>query len=264
MLAQRVLSAIVLAPLLLLAVAAGGYWFLAAAVAISLLATWEFYSLLRRAGYAPLWPFGIVLSIVLVLSGYLQIGEVSSDVFVLCLALSLIYLLFRNMLDGSLLDWAVTWLPPLYAGLLLSYTISIRGMPLGDRWLFLVLGVTWSTDVAAYFVGRAIGRHSFFHRISPRKTLEGAAGGLVGGLICCEGLSWYFGWDAVRLLPLAVIAPAAAELGDLAESFIKRQLGTKDASQLIPGHGGMLDRIDSVVFVGVVAYFWALWIGGAR
>ena len=264
MLAQRVLSTIVLAPLLLLAVAAGGYWFLAAAVIISLLANWEFYSLLRRAGFAPLWPFGIVLSLVLVLRGYLQIGEVATHVFALCLAISLVYLLFRDKLDGSLLDWAVTWLPPLYAGFLLSYAVSLRGLPSGDRWLYLVLGVSWSTDIAAYFVGRAIGRHGFFPRISPRKTLEGAVGGLAGGLLCGGILSWYFGWDPVFILPLAAIASAAAELGDLAESFIKRQLGTKDASHIIPGHGGILDRIDSVVFVGIVTYFWALWIGGVR
>ena len=264
MLAQRVLSAIVLAPLLLLAVAAGGIWFLVAAVAISLVANWELYSLLRRAGFSPLWPFGVVTSVAFVVNGYLQLGEAATHIFALSLAISLMYVLFRDKLSGSLLDWALTWLPPLYAGFLLSYTVSLRGFPSGDRWLYLVLGVTWSTDVAAYFVGRAIGRHSFFPRISPRKTLEGAIGGFAGGLLCGGLLSWYFGWDFAHILPLSAIASVAAEVGDLAESFIKRQLGTKDASRIIPGHGGILDRMDSLIFVGIVTYFWALWIGGAR
>ena len=264
MLAQRVFSAIVLAPLLIWAVASPGYWFLAAAVGISVLANWEFYTLLRRAGFAPLWPFGIVLSVAFILGGYLQAGQASAHVFAVCLTISLIYLLVREKLDGSLLDWAVTWLPPLYSGFMLSYLVSLRGLPMGDRWVYLVLGTAWSTDTAAYFVGRAIGRHPFFQRISPHKTMEGAVGGLAGGVLCGGLLAWYFGWDPFLILPLAVLASIAAELGDLAESFIKRQLGAKDASRIIPGHGGMLDRFDSVIFVGIVTYFWALWIGGVR
>jgi phosphatidate cytidylyltransferase len=262
-LAQRVLSTVVLAPLLLLAVVAGGGWFLAAALVISLLANWEFYSLLRHAGFAPLWPFGVALSVFFILGGRLLSSEDASHFFAICLTVSLIYLLVRNRLDGSLLDWAVTWMPPLYAGFLLSYTVSLRGLHSGDRWVCLVLGIAWGTDIFAYFVGRSIGRRGFFRQISPKKTLEGAVGGLIGGTICGGLLAWFFGWDVYRILPLAAIGAVLAEMGDLVESFIKRQLGTKDASRIIPGHGGILDRLDSIVFVGLVAYFWALFIGGA-
>ncbi len=263
MLVQRVLSAIVLVPLILVVVWVGGLWFLAVAMAVSLLATWEFYSLLRRAGFTPLWPFGVVLTPVFVLDGFLQDTRASTYTLAISLALSLLYLLARQKLDGSLLDWSVTWLPPLYAGLLLSFIVALRQLPFGDRWMYLVLAITWATDTGAYSVGRLFGRHQFFPRISPRKTLEGAAGGGACGVLAGVLLAWLFGWDLARIAPLVVLATIAAELGDLAESFIKRQLRTKDASHLIPGHGGMLDRLDSAIFVAMAAYFWAIWIGGA-
>ncbi len=264
MLAQRVVSAIVLAPLLLLAVAAGGPWFLTAAFAISALAFWELHSLLRRAGFSPLWPLGAILTAAFLLTGWTHTAATTLHVVALCVALSLIFLLVRQKSEGNLLDWALTWLPPLYVGLLLWYSVSLRQFPSGDRWVYLVLAISWATDSAAYFVGSAIGRHGFFPRISPRKTVEGAVGGIAGGVLCGGLLAYFFGWDPVRIVPLAVLGSVAAEAGDLVESFIKRQLGAKDAGHVIPGHGGMLDRLDSVVLVGVVTYFWALYIGGVQ
>ncbi len=261
MLAQRVLSAIVLMPLLLAAVAAGDLWFLAVVAVASCLATWEFYSLLRRAGFSTLWPLGIALSLTFVLDAY-QGGRLASvHIFALALLLSLSYLLIRRQSEGGLVDWAVTWLPPLYVGFLLSYGVLLRQLPLGDRWLYLALGVTWATDTSAYFVGRTLGRHSFFRQVSPRKTLEGALGGVVCGALAGTAFSLLFGWEPARIVPLALLASVAAEAGDLAESFIKRQLGTKDAGSLIPGHGGVMDRLDSLIFVFVVTYFWAILVG---
>lgn len=261
MLAQRVASIVVLAPLVLFVVYLGDGWYLALVAAGSLLGSRELYSLLRRAGYAPLWPFGIVLSLAFVLDPYLLPGRVAPPVLAFSLVLSLAYLVFRQELRGSLVGWALTWVPPLYVGFLLSFLVSLRLMAEGERWVYMILGITWATDIGAYVVGMLFGRRSFFPSISPRKSLEGAVGGLIAGVLAGGLLAWFFGWGILPMLALALLASVSAEVGDLAESMMKRQLRAKDASQLIPGHGGVLDRMDSLVFVGVVAYFWALWLG---
>lgn len=266
----RVASALVLAPLLLLVVAVGGLWYVGAVMAAVLLASWELYRLLQRAGYAPLWPFGLFLGLAFVLDAAAPLlpldsapGRIIFPALALSLTLSLIYLVARQRVQGSLADWAVTWVPPLYVGFLLAFAVPLRLMPSGDRWVYLVLGITWATDIGAYFVGSAVGRRRFFPQVSPRKSLEGAVGGLVAGMLAGGLLAWLFGWGLWHLLGLALIASMAAQAGDLAESLMKRLLRTKDTSRLIPGHGGLLDRLDSLLFVVTVTYFWAVWVGGA-
>jgi phosphatidate cytidylyltransferase len=177
------------------------------------------------------------------------------------LLLSLVYLVLRANASQTFADWAITWAVPLYVALPLSFAISLRALPSGVMWVFFVLGVTWATDIAAYLVGRVAGRRPFFQLISPKKTLEGAVGGLIAGWLCGAALVWGFGWEVARYMPLILIAPFAAVAGDLAESMIKRQLKAKDAGISIPGHGGVLDRADSLIFVLLVTFFWASWAG---
>ncbi|MGE5619097.1 MAG: phosphatidate cytidylyltransferase [Sphingomonadaceae bacterium] len=261
MLVQRVLSALVLAPLVIIAIVLGAEWFAAVSAVVVLIANWEFYSLLRRAGHSPLVPFGFLLSIGFLLDAYLLPGRIAPVFLAFSLLVSLLWLVGRQRLDTVLVDWALTWVPPLYVAFLGAYWVSLRLLPSGERWVLLVVGVTWATDIAAYFVGHAFGRRRFFARISPRKTVEGAVAGFIAGVACGALLAWLFGLDVLRLLAFSVIAAMAAEAGDLAESLMKRQLRTKDASHLIPGHGGLLDRMDSLLFVGVLAYYWAIWVG---
>lgn len=261
MLVQRVLSAVVLAPLIVAVTVAGGPSFVGIVIVAAGVALWEFYTLLRRAGNSPLWPFGFALGLAFLLDAALSPGRILAPALALSLILSLLYMVLRQRVESSLGDWAVTWVPPLYVAFLASFLVSLRFLPAGDRWIYLVAGVTWATDVAAYFVGMAVGRRKFFPRISPRKTQEGALGGLIAGVACSALLAWLFGWDPLRFAAFGLLASIAAEAGDLAESLMKRQLQAKDASQLIPGHGGVLDRLDSLLFVGVVTYWWAIWLG---
>lgn len=262
MLAQRVLSAIVLAPILVAATALGGLWFLALVVAGAVMGCWELFTLLRRAGFSPLWPFGMALTLAFLLDGYVQPGGIAPAALAILLIASLTYMVLWQRLDASIGDWAVTWVPPLYVGVLLAFPLALRQMPDGDRWVYLVLSVTWITDIGAFFAGRFFGRHRFFPRISPRKTLEGAVGGLIAGVVSGVLLAAYFGADVLLFGAFSLVASVAAVAGDLAESLIKRLLHTKDSGQLIPGHGGVMDRLDSLLFVGVVVYFCARWAGG--
>jgi phosphatidate cytidylyltransferase len=261
LLIQRTLSAVVLAPLLAWTVLEGGLAFFLVVLAVSLLGSFELYSLLRRVGFAPLWPLGIVLSAAFALDAFLAPGRVALPALAFVLMVSLVYLVLRASTSQTFTDWAITWAVPLYVALPLSFAVSLRALPAGMMWVFFVLGATWATDIAAYLVGRAVGRRPFFRLISPKKTLEGAVGGVVAGWLCGAALIWGFGWDLPRYLPLILMTPFAAVAGDLAESMIKRQLKAKDAGSLIPGHGGVLDRADSVIFTLLVTFFWASWVG---
>ena len=154
--------------------------------------------------------------------------------------------------------WAV-----LYIGLLLSTIVLTRDLEHGRAWIFLGLAATFAVDTGAYATGKAIGRHKLAPAISPGKTIEGALGGFVAGAAAVLVFNALLDAD-VRLssglaLALAFCIPIAAQAGDLTESAIKRRMGVKDASGLLPGHGGFLDRLDSILFVFPVLYLLVEW-----
>ena len=138
-----------------------------------------------------------------------------------------------------------------YCGVLLGFLLWL------DRRTFLtLLGTIWIGDAAAYYGGRLLGRHLLAPRISPKKTVEGAFAGLIGSIVSGVLLgTWLTGQSSTFLLAASFCAAVVGQLGDLAESALKRSSGVKDSSSLLPGHGGMLDRLDSVLFAAPV-YFW--------
>jgi len=195
----------------------------------------------------------------------------------------LIALLFeRADMRGRLVGWAVTLAGTLYVAWLMSHFQTMRLLggetDAGRGWIFYTFAATWSFDTGAYLVGSRIGRTPFMSHISPSKTWEGTAGGfvfcLIATLIACVALPAGtpllvdpLGWSPLSVAlwqaPLLALGmSAAASFGDLAESMIKREAGAKDAGELIPGHGGMLDRVDSLLFTVVLAYYYAVWFGG--
>lgn len=182
---------------------------------------------------------------------------------VLAIAASLVAAMLRTSLDGVLSDWAATMAGALYIALLISYFVALRERASGLQWLLMAFLCTWACDSFALLAGRAFGRRPFAPRISPRKTWEGTVGGLAAGTLAgllagpLLGLPWAAG------LLLGALVAVAAVAGDLAESFIKRQLGIKDFSALIPGHGGVLDRIDSLLFTVPLVYYIAILFGGS-
>ncbi|MFV8750700.1 phosphatidate cytidylyltransferase [Nannocystaceae bacterium ST9] len=131
---------------------------------------------------------------------------------------------------------------------------------LGPQWLFLALALAFSSDSGGYFAGRAFGRHKLYEAVSPKKTVEGGIGGLFGGVAAMLGFGHF--WltpdiPVVHAIVLGVIGSALGQIGDLVESMIKRTFGVKDSSNLLPGHGGMLDRVDALLFVAPLIYYYA-------
>jgi phosphatidate cytidylyltransferase len=159
-------------------------------------------------------------------------------------------LLFEERLERAPRRVGLAVMGAVYPGLLISALVPLRQLPLGFWWVLLALTVTWANDTGAYFAGRAFGRRKLYPRISPSKTWEGAAGGSLASVVgaCVVQHFWLHTlplWGAVLIgAGAAVLGP----LGDLSESMLKRAFGAKDSSHLLPGHGGLLDRIDALLF----------------
>jgi len=162
-----------------------------------------------------------------------------------------------------LITWTSSLTGIFYLGWLLSYWVLIMGF-YGRDWVLLALFATFAVDTTAYFIGRAWGRHKMAPTISPGKTWEGAVGGLVGAIVAVIVLALLLDIDISysEMVILGFLIAVFAQLGDLAESKLKRSMGVKEAGNLIPGHGGILDRLDSIVFTGVVVYYCLRWFIG--
>jgi phosphatidate cytidylyltransferase len=156
---------------------------------------------------------------------------------------------------------ALVLLGLLYLPLLLGHLALLRGLPFGKEWIFLVLFIVMLGDSAAYFIGMNFGKRKLYPAISPKKSVEGAIGGLVGsfaGALFFK-LSFFSVLSITDCLLLGVGLGVLGQLGDLFESMLKRSFGVKDSGTLIPGHGGILDRLDSLIFTFAPAYYYALW-----
>jgi len=165
-----------------------------------------------------------------------------------------------SRLAASLGGWWVT--ACLYVGVLGAHLVLLRLEPEGQRWLIVLLAATFATDTGAYAIGRPFGRHLFMPRVSPSKTWEGALGGLVFGTAAAIGATLALDLKLEGRAGLAWLAvlPVAAIAGDLLESALKRKMDVKDMSGLLPGHGGLLDRLDSILVVGVCLYWMVRWL----
>jgi phosphatidate cytidylyltransferase len=271
MLRQRVLVTILLLPLGIAAILAGGPWFLLLVALILGLAAWEFAALFRAADLQPAAPLVLAGVLGLVLARYL--AGFAQDVWLLPLIimLSVVYHLaqFERGRDRAATDLSLTITGIFYLGILGGYFIMLRQLEHGEWWLLLTLPAVWLADSAAYFLGTRFGRRKLAPRLSPHKSWEGYIAGVVFGalgtpllLILYQRLgmpaSPAFTATNAALLGLAMgIFPT---LGDLGESMLKRQVGVKDSGSILPGHGGMLDRIDSWLWALPIGYILIQWV----
>lgn len=175
--------------------------------------------------------------------------------------LSLVGLILAGEPPADLHDWALALAGVLYIGLLGEHFIGLRSLDDGRAWVLLAMFTAFATDTGAYASGRLLGRHKLAPRLSPSKTVEGSTGGLLAGALAAWGLNRLLGLDRpdTAMLALGGAAAVAGQLGDLAESLIKRSAGVKDMGSVLPGHGGVLDRLDSLLFVVPLVYYTARW-----
>jgi phosphatidate cytidylyltransferase len=165
--------------------------------------------------------------------------------------------------EGGFLGWMLTVGGVAYVGLLASHLGLLRQAPDGAWWVLVAFVITWAYDTGAYIAGSTVGSRPFMHHVSPKKTLEGVIGGLIvstaAGLLA---VPWVH-LSAIEALGLGLAGGVVAQTGDLIESMMKRQTGVKDSGTIIPGHGGLLDRIDSLLFVAALTYYAARVTGHA-
>ena len=264
MLRKRVITAACLLPVLVAAV-----WFdkplpwLTVVTAIwGVLAALEFYRAVRTSRVEPLTCFGLIWTLLFIISPHCSWAYINPFLLTSAVILPPLWLLARRRKEDAFAGWAWTIAGILYIGWLLSHFVALRGLEFGRDWVLFALFVTFASDSAAYFIGRAWGRHPLAPDISPKKTREGAIGGVIGAIIASLLLVMLLdlpiGYGAAILLSIAV--SVFGQIGDLFESLFKRNMGVKDSGNTMPGHGGFLDRMDSVVFAGVVVYYYVIWL----
>ncbi|MDZ7860136.1 MAG: phosphatidate cytidylyltransferase [Candidatus Krumholzibacteriota bacterium] len=264
---KRIIISIIFLPFILLITRKGGLYFLVLVTILIISGLWEFYRMVEAKGIKPSKLTGITAGIIIPFYVFFSKGKTDNLLFLLVIIFIAVMIieLGRGKRDYALYHISVTIFGVLYVGLLGSYLLMLRELPIsmnldyknGFLFVILVFILTWCYDSGAYTLGTIAGRHKLFPGISPGKTLEGAFGGLllsiIGILVAREYIfSSITIWEAVGL---AVIGSVVSQLGDLVESMIKRDVNIKDSSNTIPGHGGILDRFDSMLFNAPVIYY---------
>jgi phosphatidate cytidylyltransferase len=270
---RRFLTGCVAVPILMLTAWDRGWLFLAAVFGAGLLGTSEAIAMARHGGHRPLAAISYLLTIAVMVSAAVAtpggVGETLGLGFLrtplsaalgLLVSLALAALLPRSDHKGSLTDWALSLALPLYVAGLVQFFIPLRERPDAGpfflTWPGLVLITSWACDIAAFFVGRAWGRARLAPLISPAKSREGALAGVLAATAVGASFTLATQLDLVRMAGFGLAVGVGSVLGDLAESLLKRQTGVKDSGSLMPGHGGILDRMDALIFAAAVAYFY--------
>lgn len=236
-------------------------FFLLLVCGATLLALHEFYAMALPAARGVERTLAVVAGTALVpLLGLERAIFLQGALTLAMLFFAVLFLLrFRDLATVSQ-QLALLFLGFLYLPLLLGHLALLRALPSGREWVFLVLLLVMASDTAAYFTGVSFGRRKLYPAISPNKSVEGALGGLAGSLAgVFLARAWFFpALDVADCLFLGLGLGILAQLGDLFESMLKRSFGVKDSGKLIPGHGGILDRLDSLLFAFAPAYYYAL------
>jgi phosphatidate cytidylyltransferase len=256
----RTLSGLLLAPIFLGAYYLGGVVLLAIILLLAVGVCWEYFRLARLAGYTPVPAPAYVTSVALVLAAFFQVEATWLLAMLLLFTTPLWMNPTQSPVRSTFANWGISIGGFVYAGGLLHHFILLRQMENGfGLGLIAILG-TWVADSGAYLVGKNFGRRPFAAHISPKKTWEGAVGGVLSGLLAILALGRLFQLPIAHSAALGLVVPLVAIAGDLTESLIKRSANVKDASHMIPGHGGIMDRIDSLMFSVAATYYFAFFL----
>lgn len=246
----RTLTIIIGLPVALFIINQNGLMYNATVSVIAILSVYEFCQLLKTQGYSPSFIFSLIAAqYFLFFNQFGNISLLERDILLLII-LFLVFMehfLLRRQIN-SLLNISLSLFCAIYIGFLLSFAIKLRSLPNGHYFLIFALFTTWVSDISAYLVGIKYGSRHIFPTISPNKTLEGSVGGLVGGAITGAFFSFSLSINPFFLLFLGFLSAFFGQIGDLFESLLKRNLNVKDSGKILPGHGGLLDCIDSILF----------------
>ncbi len=260
----RLLTALVLAAIGIPAIIYGGIFFWALIAAFIVIAAWEYVNLTRSAGYQPamLIAVGGAFSIFLV-RNYFPAYESATLVALVFLGMASHLIAFERGRDQAASDFAITTTSLIYFGWIGSYLVKLRELPEGLFWFSLALPTVWFADTGAYFIGKNFGKHKLSPRLSPRKTWEGYWGGVLFGVLASIFFTWlwreHLHITLVEGALLGLVLSLLTTLGDLGESMIKRQSNIKDSSHILPGHGGIFDRIDTWLWAAPIGYYLIRW-----
>lgn len=264
MLRLRIITAALGVPVVIAAIWCGHPWFGIFLSAVTLTGVFEFY---RVAGLNPKHPLiylGLVWALALLWNAHYPGTKTMPMVTAGIMLTSLILLLSYSPRERAFRDWTWVVAGALYVGWMLSHWLDLRALPQGRELVLLAMLATFANDTAAFFIGRKTGKRKLAPTISPTKTWEGAIGGAIGAisgaLLIAKilDLLFTFAFNYWQILILGFIISVFAQLGDLAESLFKRNMKVKESGALLPGHGGVLDRFDSVIFVGVAVYYYLI------
>jgi phosphatidate cytidylyltransferase len=259
----REITSFIAAPFIIWAIGwAPRPWYVGMIVVVAVLALIEFLTLGEKKGYPILKAPSVVLMLVLLSTFIAAAVSVEFAVFAILLLIPAFYVFSSRPLEQALPGTAVCVLGTLYVGMLSGSLLRLRlDFEVGAQLVFFLLLVVWLGDAGAYYVGRSLGRRKLSPRVSPKKTIEGGLGGMATSLVTATVIHFTFlpEFPLVHALIAAALLSVAGVVGDLAESLWKRSADVKDSGTLIPGHGGFLDRFDSILFTAPILYtYWYL------
>jgi phosphatidate cytidylyltransferase len=276
-LGRRAASAFVLIPIVIALAWFGGWVAFGGVLVILLLGAWELRDMFAHRGWRPLIFLSVALSLDFLLAAMLRDQRsllLEGGISALVIGSFAWLMITRPTIERTLVDWALTLAIPFYLGWPLAFILLLRGDQIGYLsrgfwWLLVMLLTIWANDTAALLTGHYFGRHKLAPHISPGKTWEGFVGGLVVSVVSVFvvttladhvlsqplHLAWY------HTLLIGIFIAITATIGDLAESLLKRGTGVKDSGHILPGHGGILDRADSMLFAVYIVFFYALLLG---
>ena len=257
---NRYLGAAMIAPFIIF-VFLGGIYLKGFVLALSILALWEFYNALKEKNFKPIKSAGYILLIIY----YLLNNNFELIMYVLVAAVFILLIFPILNMEYTFIDVSLTLLGFIYCGILFGFVYLVDVKPSGELLIWIIFIGSWLSDTAAFYSGKLFGKHKLSPKISPKKTIEGSIGGLIGAIVF-SGIFGIIVQKYVNIMPiynyfiLGALCGLFGQLGDLVASSIKRYSGIKDYSNLIPGHGGILDRFDSIIFSATVVYYYLTFI----
>jgi phosphatidate cytidylyltransferase len=263
MLYKRVISGLLFLPIFyLVAWVLPPVYFTALVVAAVGVGQYEFYRMAQARGSRPLIVLGIILGALIVLGFHHPLlpvmGGSSFPVAAAVLLIMIARLFSPRPVDGAVEDVAATFLGVFYVAMLFAFQVAIRTGDDGKQWLVFLYFIIWASDIGAYSIGIPFGKHRLYEKVSPKKSIEGLLGALVAAaamaLLCRVWFMPPIG--AGEAIAIALMLGVVGTVGDLTESLFKRSAGVKDSGGFIPGHGGILDRMDSMLFAAPVLYYY--------